>query len=162
MKILDIVKPGVVTGDDLQKVFHAAKNAEFAIPAVNVVGTNSVNAVIETARVVNSPAIIQLSNGGAVFYGGKGNPLEGQKPAIIGGISAAKHVHLLAEAYGVPIILHTDHAAKNYYHGLMDFSMLAKSISSNLANHCLARTCSIYRKSPFMRTSKFAKNTSKE
>jgi len=123
MKILDIVKPGVVTGEDLQKVFHAAKNAEFAIPAVNVVGTNSVNAVIETARVVNSPAIIQLSNGGAVFYGGKGNPLEGQKPAIIGGISAAKHVHLLAEAYGVPIILHTDHAAKKllpWIDGLLD------------------------------------------
>ena len=111
-KILDIVKPGVVTGSDVQKVFSVAKQNEFAIPAVNVVGTNSVNAVIESAKVVNSPVIIQFSNGGAIFYAGKGLSNENQKAAIAGAISGAKHVHYMAEEYGVPVILHTDHAAK--------------------------------------------------
>ena len=111
-KVLDIVKPGVVTGDDVQKLFAHAKEEGFALPAVNVVGTESVNAVLEAAKKVNSPAIIQFSNGGASFYAGKGLSNEGEKSAILGAISGAKHVHLVAEAYGVPIILHTDHAAK--------------------------------------------------
>jgi len=111
-KIFDVVKPGVVTGEDVQKVFEIAKKNEYAIPAVNVVGTNSVNAVIEAAKTVNSPVIIQFSNGGAVFFAGKGLSNEDQKAAIIGAISGAKHVHAMAEAYGVPVILHTDHAAK--------------------------------------------------
>lgn len=111
-KIFDVVKPGVVTGDDVQKVFEIAKQNEYALPAVNVVGTNSVNAVIEAAREVNSPVIIQFSNGGAVFFAGKGLSNEDQKAAIIGAVSGAKHVHAMAEAYGVPVILHTDHAAK--------------------------------------------------
>jgi fructose-bisphosphate aldolase class II len=122
-KIFDVVKPGVVTGDDIQKVFEIAKKNEFAIPAVNVVGTNSVNAVIEAARVVNSPVIVQFSNGGAVFFAGKGLPNENQKAGIIGAISGAKHVHAMAEAYGVPVILHTDHAAKKllpWIDGLLD------------------------------------------
>jgi len=122
-KILDVVKPGVVTGDDVQKVFEIAKQNEYAIPAVNVVGTNSVNAVIEAARDVNSPAIVQFSNGGAVFFAGKGLSNEDQKAAIIGAISGAKHVHAMAEAYSVPIILHTDHAAKKllpWIDGLLD------------------------------------------
>ena len=122
-KIFDAVKPGVVTGDDVQKVFEIAKKNEYAIPAVNVVGTNSVNAVIESAKVVNSPVIIQFSNGGAVFFAGKGLSNEDQKAAIIGAISGAKHVHAMAEAYGVPVILHTDHAAKKllpWIDGLLD------------------------------------------
>ena len=122
-KIFDVVKPGVVTGDDVQKVFEIAKKNEFAIPAVNVVGTNSVNAVIEAARDVNSPVIVQFSNGGAVFFAGKGLPNENQKAAIIGAVSGAKHVHAMAEAYGVPVILHTDHAAKKllpWIDGLLD------------------------------------------
>ena len=122
-KISDVVKPGVVTGDDVQKVFEIAKKNEYAIPAVNVVGTNSVNAVIEAAREVNSPVIIQFSNGGAVFFAGKGLSNENQKAAIIGAISGAKHVHAMAEAYGVPVILHTDHAAKKllpWIDGLLD------------------------------------------
>ncbi len=122
-KIFDVVKPGVVTGDDVQKVFEIAKKNEFAIPAVNVVGTNSVNAVIEAARDVNSPVIVQFSNGGAVFFAGKGLSNEDQKAAIIGGVSGAKHVHAMAEAYGVPVILHTDHAAKKllpWIDGLLD------------------------------------------
>jgi len=122
-KIFDVVKPGVVTGDDVQKVFEIAKKNEYAIPAVNVVGTNSVNAVIEAAKTVNSPVIIQFSNGGAVFFAGKGLSNEDQKAAIIGAISGAKHVHAMAEAYGVPVILHTDHAAKKllpWIDGLLD------------------------------------------
>ena len=111
-KILDVVKPGVVTGSDVQKVFAIAKQNEYALPAVNVVGTNSVNAVIEAAMVVNSPVIIQFSNGGAVFFAGKGLSNENQKAALAGAVSGAKHVHYMAEEYGVPVILHTDHAAK--------------------------------------------------
>ena len=122
-KIFDVVKPGVITGDDVQKVFEIAKKNEFAIPAVNGVGTNSVNAVIEAARDVNSPVIVQFSNGGAVFFAGKGLSNEDQKAAIIGAVSGAKHVHAMAEAYGVPVILHTDHAAKKllpWIDGLLD------------------------------------------
>ena len=122
-KILDVVKPGVVTGKDVQKVFSVAKQNEYAIPAVNVVGTNSVNAVIEAAKEVNSPVMIQFSNGGAVFYAGKGLSNENQKAAIAGAVSGAKHVHYMAEEYGVPVILHTDHAAKKllpWIDGLLD------------------------------------------
>jgi fructose-bisphosphate aldolase class II len=109
-RIFDEVKPGVVTGDDVRKVFAIAKANNFAIPAVNVVGTNSINAVLETARDVNSPVIIQLSNGGSQFVAGKN--LKADNSAVIGAISAAQHVHLLADLYNVPVILHTDHAAK--------------------------------------------------
>lgn len=111
-RVLDHVKPGVVSGDDVSKIFELAKANHFAIPAVNVVSTDSVNAVMEAAKVVNSPVIIQLSNGGAAFYAGKGLPNDGEKAAILGSITAAKHIHILAEAYGIPVILHTDHAAK--------------------------------------------------
>ncbi len=110
--VLDFVKPGVVFGDDVRKIYEYAKENEFALPAVNVVGTNSINAVLEAARDVNSPVIVQFSNGGASFYAGKGLSNEGQKAAIIGAVSGAIHVHMMAEAYGVPVILHTDHAAK--------------------------------------------------
>ncbi len=109
-KLSEIVKPGVLYGDDVQKVFAYAKENEFALPAVNVVGTNSINAVLEAASKANSPVIIQFSNGGASFYAGKG--LKSENAAILGAISGAKHVHTLAEAYGVPVILHTDHAAR--------------------------------------------------
>lgn len=111
-KIFDFVKPGVITGDDVQKVFAIAKENGFALPAVNCVGTDSVNAVLEAAAKVKAPVIVQFSNGGAVFTAGKGLKLEGQKAAIIGAVSGAKHVHAVAQAYGVPVILHTDHAAK--------------------------------------------------
>ncbi len=109
-KLSDFIKPGVVTGDDLQKLFAYAKEHEFALPAVNVVGTNSINAVLEAASKVNSPVIIQFSNGGASFYAGKG--LKAENAAVLGAISGAKHVHTMAKAYGVPVILHTDHAAR--------------------------------------------------
>ncbi|HAM98985.1 MAG TPA: class II fructose-bisphosphate aldolase [Marinilabiliales bacterium] len=122
-KIFDKVKPGVVTGNDLSEVFRIAKANNFALPAVNVVGSDSINAVIETAKAVNSPVIIQFSNGGAQFNAGKGLKLDGQAAPILGAIAGAKHVHLLAEAYGVPVVLHTDHAAKKllpWIDGLLD------------------------------------------
>ncbi|HCN85220.1 MAG TPA: class II fructose-bisphosphate aldolase, partial [Sphingobacteriaceae bacterium] len=103
---------GVLTGDQVQDLFEHAKKHQYALPAVNVINTNSVNAVMETAKQVNSPVIIQLSNGGAQFYAGKSLSNENQQACILGGVSAAKHIHLLAEHYGVAVILHTDHAAK--------------------------------------------------
>lgn len=111
-KIFDVVKPGVLSGDDVKKVFAIAKESEFALPAVNVVGSDSVNAVLEAAKKVNSPVIIQFSNGGGAFYAGKGLKLEGMEASVAGSISGAHHVHLMAEKYGVPVILHTDHCAK--------------------------------------------------
>ena len=123
-KILDIVKPGVVTGDDVQKIFAIAKEKQFAIPAVNCVGSNSVNAALETAVRVKAPIIIQFSNGGASFYAGKGiKPASGTRPDVLGAIAGAKHVHTLAAEYGVPVILHTDHCAKKllpWIDGLLD------------------------------------------
>ena len=109
-KLSDYIKPGVVTGDDIQKIFEYAKENQFALPAVNVVGTNSINSVLEAAAKVNSPVIIQFSNGGASFYAGKG--LKSDRAAVLGAVSGAKHVHTLAQEYGVPVILHTDHAAR--------------------------------------------------
>jgi fructose-bisphosphate aldolase class II len=122
-KISDVVKRGVVSGKDLQTVFRLAKEKQFALPAVNVVGSDSVNAVLEAAKVVNSPVIIQFSNGGAQFYAGKGLKLEGQQAQIAGAIVGAKAVHDLAELYGVHVVLHTDHAAKKllpWIDGLLD------------------------------------------
>jgi len=112
MGVLDIVKAGVLFGEDVQKVYDYAKKEAFAIPAINVVGTDSVNAILEAAAKVNSPIIIQFSNGGAHYYAGKGLSNEDEKAAIVGAISGAKHVAMMAEAYGVAVILHTDHAAK--------------------------------------------------
>ena len=119
------VKPGVATGKEVQAIFNLAKEKSFALPAVNVVGSNTINAVLETARDLNAPVIIQFSNGGAQFNAGKGLSNENQKSAIAGGVAGAKHIHLLAEAYGVPVILHTDHCAKKllpWIDGLLDAS----------------------------------------
>jgi fructose-bisphosphate aldolase class II len=107
------INPGVATGDEVQAIFQLAKSKGFALPAVNVTGSNTVNATIETAAKLNSPVIIQLSNGGAGFFAGKGLTNTDQKGAIAGGIAAAHHIHTLAEAYGATVILHTDHCAKN-------------------------------------------------
>lgn len=105
-------KPGLVYGTALTELYQYAKENKFAIPAVNVVGTNSVNGVLETAKLVNSPVIIQFSNGGGQFYAGKSLKLDNDKAAALGAISGAMHIHMMAEAYGVPVIVHTDHAAK--------------------------------------------------
>ena len=120
-----MIKPGVATGDEVQEIFKLAKAKKFALPAVNVIGSNTINAVLETAKDLNSPVIIQFSNGGAIFNAGKGLSNEGEKAAIAGGIAGAKHVHTMAEAYGVPVILHTDHCAKKllpWIDGLLDAS----------------------------------------
>ncbi len=117
------IKPGVATGDEVQAIFKYAKEKAFALPAVNVIGSNSINAVLETAAALNSPVIIQFSNGGAQFNAGKGLSNEDQKAAIAGAVAGAKHIHLMAEAYGVPVILHTDHCAKKllpWIDGLLD------------------------------------------
>jgi len=122
-KVLDLIKPGVVTGEDLQKLFANAKENQFALPAVNVVSTGSVNAVMEAAAAVNSPVMIQFSNGGAVFYAGKSLSNENQQAAIAGAVSGAESIHRLAPLYGVPVVLHTDHAAKKllpWIDGLLD------------------------------------------
>lgn len=109
-KVLDVVNAGVVTGDDLQKLFKVAKDEGFALPAVNVVSTSSINAVLEAAKKVNSPVIVQFSNGGGAYFAGKGLPSD--EAAVLGSISGAQHVHTVARAYGIPVVLHTDHAAR--------------------------------------------------
>ena len=117
------IKPGVATGKEVQTIHQYAKDKGFALPAVNVIGTNSINSVLETAVELNSPVIIQFSNGGAHFNAGKGLSNEHQKAAIAGGIAGAKHVHEMAKAYGATVILHTDHCAKKllpWIDGLLD------------------------------------------
>lgn len=116
-------KPGVLTGDDVQAMFTLAKEKKFAMPAANVISSSTINAVLETSKELNAPAIIQFSNGGAQFNAGKGLNNDHQAAAIAGAIAGAKHVHLLAEAYKVPVILHTDHCAKKllpWIDGLLD------------------------------------------
>lgn len=122
-KVLDVVKPGVIAGADLGKVFAVAKENGFAIPAVNCVGTDSINAVIEAAAKAKAPVIVQFSNGGAQFIAGKGLKVEGQQAQILGAISGALHARNVAEYYGVPVIVHTDHCAKKllpWVDGLLD------------------------------------------
>ena len=119
------IPSGVVTGKQVQEVFKLAKAKAFAIPAVNVIGSDTINAVLETAAELNSPVIIQFSNGGAQFNAGKGLSNEGQKAAIAGAVAGAKHIHELADAYGATVILHTDHCAKKllpWIDGLLDAS----------------------------------------
>lgn len=138
-KVLDKVSPGVVAGDDVQEIFRIAKENKFALPAVNVVGTDSVNAVLEAAKLANSPVIVQFSSGGGSFYGGQGANNEGGKAALQGTISGALHVHQMAQHYGVPVIIHTDHAAKKllpWIDGLLDagekhFEQYAKPLFSS-------------------------------
>ena len=123
MAVLDIVKAGVLTGSETKKLFDYAKENGFAIPAVNIVNTESINAVLESAAKVNSPIILQFSNGGSTFYAGKG--CKAKNASILGAISGAKHIHMMAEAYGVPVVLHTDHAARKllpWIDGLLEAS----------------------------------------
>ncbi|GAA4315389.1 class II fructose-bisphosphate aldolase [Pontixanthobacter gangjinensis] len=119
------IKPGVATGKEVQEIFNYAKKKGFALPAVNVIGSSSINAVLETAAELNSPVIIQFSNGGAQFNAGKGLSNDNERAAIAGGVAGAKHVHELAKIYGVPVIMHTDHCAKKllpWIDGLLDAS----------------------------------------
>lgn len=117
------ISPGVATGDAVQAIFKHAKENGYALPAVNVVGSNSINAVLETAATLKAPVIVQFSNGGAQFNAGKGLSNENQRAAILGAIAGAQHVHRMAEAYGATVILHTDHCAKKllpWIDGLLD------------------------------------------
>ena len=117
------IKPGVATGKEVQKIHQYAKANNFALPAVNVTGSSTINTVLETAAELNSPVIIQFSNGGAHFNAGKGLSNENQKAAITGAVAGAKHIHELAKLYGATVILHTDHCAKKllpWIDGLLD------------------------------------------
>jgi len=133
------IKPGVATGSQVQEIFKYAKEKGFALPAVNVTGSNTINGVLETAAKLNAPVIIQFSNGGAQFNAGKALSNENQQAAILGAIAGAKHIHTLADAYGATVILHTDHCAKNllpWIDGLLDasekhFSETGKSLFSS-------------------------------
>src|SRR5690606_12657897 len=119
------IKPGVATGDQVQEIFKYAKQKGFALPAVNVTSSSTINGVLETAAKLNAPVIIQFSNGGGLFMAGKGLSNENEKAAIAGSIAGAKHVHELAELYGATVILHTDHCAKKllpWIDGLLDAS----------------------------------------
>ena len=119
------IKPGVATGKEVQEIFKYAKSKNFALPAVNVVGSSTINAVLETAAELKAPVIIQFSHGGAQFNAGKGLSNENEKAAIAGGVAGAKHIHELAEAYGATVILHTDHCAKKllpWIDGLLEAS----------------------------------------
>ncbi|GAO45565.1 class II fructose-bisphosphate aldolase [Flavihumibacter petaseus] len=107
-------RSGVLFGEELEALYNDAKSNQFAMPAVNVVGTDSINATLETAAKVNSPVIIQFSNGGAQFIAGKGMPNDKLQANISGAISGALHIHNVAKYYGVPVVLHTDHAAKKW------------------------------------------------
>lgn len=117
------IKSGVATGSDVQKIFKLAKEKGFALPAVNVTSSSTVNAVMESAAKLNAPVIIQFSNGGAAFFAGKGLSNKDEKAAIAGSIAGAKHVHALADLYGATVILHTDHCAKNllpWFDGMLE------------------------------------------
>ena len=116
-------KAGVLFGEELRALYQDAKENQFALPAVNTIGTNTINATLEAAARVNSPVIIQFSNGGAQFIAGKGMPNDQLQANISGGISGALHIHNVAKYYGVPVVLHTDHAAKKWLpwvSGLLD------------------------------------------
>ena len=120
---MTVFKPGVIYGDELKRLYQHAKEHRYALPAANVTGTNTVNSALETARRLQSPLVIQFSHGGSQFYAGKGLPNDGQQAAILGAIAGAQHVHLLAEHYGVSVVLHTDHAARKllpWIDGLLD------------------------------------------
>ena len=117
-------RPGVLHGQEVTDLLNHANENQYALPAVNVIGTNTINAVLETAQLVKSPVIIQFSNGGAAFNAGKGLNNDGQRAAILGAISGAEHVHHMAEAYGVTVLMHTDHCAKNllpWFDGMLDY-----------------------------------------
>ncbi len=117
------IKPGVASGDTVQEIFKLAKEKNFALPAANVIGSSTINAILETAKELNAPVIIQFSNGGAHFNAGKGLSNENQKAAVAGAVAGAKHVHTMAKEYGIPVIMHTDHCAKKllpWIDGLLD------------------------------------------
>ncbi|UXP34198.1 class II fructose-bisphosphate aldolase [Reichenbachiella agarivorans] len=135
-------KPGVLTGDEVSELLRYANENQFALPAANVIGSSSINAVLETARDLQSPVMVQFSNGGAIFNAGKGLSNEGEKAAIAGAVAGAHHVHMMAEAYGVTVILNTDHCAKKllpWIDGMLDASeeFFARTGKSLFSSHMI-------------------------
>jgi len=123
MGVLDIVPAGVLTGDQVRKLFDYAKEHQFAIPAINVTSSSTANAVLEAARDIKSPIIIQVSQGGAAYFAGKGLSNDHQKASIIGAVAAAHHIRTVAKAYGVPVVMHSDHCAHKlleWFDGMLD------------------------------------------
>lgn len=123
ISLSQFLQPGVAVGKDVETIYLHARTHQYALPAVNVVGTQSINATLEAAKEANSPVIIQLSNGGAEFFAGKGLSLPAPKAAVLGAVSAAHYVHSVAQHYGIPVMLHTDHAARKllpWIDGLLD------------------------------------------
>jgi fructose-bisphosphate aldolase class II len=123
MGVLDIVPAGVLTGDNVRKLFDYAKENKFAIPAINCTSTSTVNAVLEAARDIKSPIIIQVSQGGSAYFAGKGLANDKQQASILGAISAAHHTRLMAKAYGVPVVMHSDHCAEKllpWFDGMLE------------------------------------------
>ncbi|KAG2184758.1 hypothetical protein INT43_000671 [Umbelopsis isabellina] len=123
MGLADIVPAGVVTGDNVRKVFDYAQEHNFAIPAINCTSTSTINAALEAARDIKSPIIIQFSNGGAAYYAGKGLSNDGQKASILGAVAGAHYVRQVAKAYGIPVLVHSDHCAKKllpWFDGMLE------------------------------------------
>jgi fructose-bisphosphate aldolase class II len=123
MGVLDVVPAGVLTGDNVRKLFDYAKEKGFAIPAINCTSSSTVNAVLEAARDIKSPIIIQVSQGGSAFFGGKGLDNKDQKASIAGSIAAAHFVRAIAPSYGIPVVLHSDHCAKKllqWFDGMLE------------------------------------------
>lgn len=123
MGVLDICKPGVVTGEDLYNLLKYAQEHNFAIPSVNCTSSSTVNAALECAREAKAPLMIQFSSGGSAFYAGKGLSNAGQKASILGAVAGAHHVRALAKEYGVPVVLHSDHCAKKllpWFDGMLE------------------------------------------
>jgi len=123
MGVLDVVPAGVLTGDETRKLFEYARANKFAIPAINVTSTSTANAVLEAARDIKAPIIIQVSQGGAAYFAGKGLSNANQEASILGAVAAAKHIRTVAKAYGVPVVMHTDHCAKKllpWFDGMLE------------------------------------------
>ena len=146
-------KSGVLFGEELEALYQDAKNNEFALPAVNVTGTDTINAAMETAAKVKSPIIIQFSNGGAQFVAGKAMPNDKLQANIYGGVAGALHIHTLAKYYDVPVIVHTDHAAKNGCHGSAGCSMQGNNSSKKKNSPSSVPTCLTCRKKVSKKTS---------
>jgi len=118
-----IVPAGVVTGDNLLKLFEYCRENEVALPAFNCTSSSTTNAVLESAAKINSPVIVQFSNGGAAFMAGKGIKNDNQRASILGAIAGAQHTRLMAKHYGVPVVLHSDHCAKKllpWFDGMLE------------------------------------------
>lgn len=142
MGLLDIVPAGVITGDDVRKVFQYASDHGFAIPAINCTSSSTVNAALEAARDAKAPIIIQFSQGGAAYYAGKGLANGKQEASILGAIAGAHHVRAVAKSYGIPVIIHSDHCAKKllpWFDGMLaaDEEYFAKHKEPLFSSHML-------------------------